>query len=130
MCAHVCCAAYAPGQQLHLHKPHRHEGELFSLSDHAEEVQVQEQPPRCRSDLEISAGDLFEAGWLVVKVQWYRYAPTHNKGLQRAYSLLPGEKTIAVNPLLRILGVSCLRWVLPVRVASDSCAVVPNQSKC
>jgi hypothetical protein len=54
---------------------------------------------------EIRAGDQFEAGWLVVKVQWYEYHPEGNKGLQRAYKLRPGEKTIVVNPLLRIFGI-------------------------
>jgi hypothetical protein len=61
--------------------------------------------PRVALQKEISAGDLFEAGWLVVKVQWYQYKPTYNRATQRAYGLKPDVMTVTVNPLLRILGI-------------------------
>ena len=63
------------------------------------------EAPRVALQQEISAGSLFEAGWLVVKVQWYTYEPNCNRDGHRAYSLVPGEKSITVNPLLRILGI-------------------------
>ena len=62
--------------------------------------------PRVALQREIKAGDMFEAGWLVVKVQWYHYEPTQNRGALRAYRLKEAKVTIAVNPLLRILGIS------------------------
>eukprot|EP00966_Prymnesium_polylepis_P076940 1783038-Prymnesium_polylepis.1 len=65
------------------------------------------EAPRIALQGEIRAGDQFEAGWLVVKVKWYSYHPegnTRSRLLLRAYKLLPDEKKIVVNPLLRIGG--------------------------
>jgi hypothetical protein len=52
------------------------------------------------------ASDVFEQGWLVVKAQFYKYEPDakHPKGW-RGYSLLPEERWLVVNAMLRLKGI-------------------------
>ena len=52
----------------------------------------------------VHTGDQFEVGWVVVKVQWYKYEEENNTDLTRAYRLMPGERIIPVNVLLRLVG--------------------------
>ena len=56
------------------------------------------------SAVDVNTGDQFEAGWLVVKVQWYKYEEENNTALTRAYRLMPGERVIPVSVLLRLVG--------------------------
>ena len=48
----------------------------------------------------VHATDTFEAGWLVVRVRWYSLKQIS----QRAYVLLPDERLVPVNALVRLLG--------------------------
>ena len=54
---------------------------------------------------EACATDVIEEGWWVVKIQWYSYQHEPAPGSPRHYKLLPGERLLAVNALLRISGV-------------------------
>jgi hypothetical protein len=54
-------------------------------------------PPRL-----LRASEEFEAGWLIVQVQWYHYEKEHDRSnpSTRAYRLKPEKKWIVVNALL------------------------------
>lgn len=58
-------------------------------------------PPRL-----LRASEEFEAGWLIVQVQWYHYEKEHDRSnpSTRAYRLKPEKKWIVVNALLFIKG--------------------------
>ena len=50
----------------------------------------------------VHATDVFEAGWLVVRVRWYQLEQVS----QRGYVLLPHERIIPVNAIVRLLGLA------------------------
>ena len=50
----------------------------------------------------VHATDVFEAGWLVVRVRWYSLKQIS----QRGYILLPTERIVPVNAIVRLLGLS------------------------
>ena len=50
----------------------------------------------------VHATDVFEAGWLVVPVQWYALEQVS----QRGYVLLREERIVPVNAIVRLLGLS------------------------
>lgn len=54
----------------------------------------------CPEDI-VHATDTFEAGWLVVRVNWYELVQSS----QRAYILRPTERIIPVNSIVRMLGI-------------------------
>jgi hypothetical protein len=54
---------------------------------------------KCPENL-VHATDVFEAGWLVVRVQWYSLKQIS----QRGYVLLPEERIVPVNAIVRLLG--------------------------
>jgi hypothetical protein len=53
----------------------------------------------CPEDL-VHATDVFEAGWLVVRVHWYELEQVS----QRGYMLKPVERIVPVNAIVRLLG--------------------------
>ena len=48
----------------------------------------------------VHATDIFEAGWLVVRVKWYSLKQVS----QRGYMLKPEERIVPVNAIVRLLG--------------------------
>ena len=48
------------------------------------------------------ATDIFEAGWLVVRIQWYKLVQVS----QRGYVLEKEERVIPVNTIVRLLGLA------------------------
>jgi hypothetical protein len=48
----------------------------------------------------VHATDSFEAGWLVVRIKWYSLKQIS----QRGYILLPHERIVPVNAIVRLLG--------------------------
>ena len=50
----------------------------------------------------VHATDVFEAGWLVVRVRWYELKQVS----QRAYVLKPEERIVPVNAIVRLTGLA------------------------
>lgn len=50
----------------------------------------------------VHATDVFEAGWLVVRVRWYSL----KQRSQRGYILLPEEHIVPVNTIVRLTGLA------------------------
>lgn len=50
----------------------------------------------------VYATDVFEAGWLVVRVRWYRLKQVS----QRGYILQPQERIVPVSAIVRLLGLA------------------------
>lgn len=56
------------------------------------------------SEQQAHATDLFEAGWWIVEIEWYKYEEGTSP---RKYKLLPGSKRwLAVNALIRVGGLA------------------------
>ena len=55
----------------------------------------------CPEDL-VHATDVFEAGWLVVRIKWYSL----KQNSQRGYILKPEERIVPVNSTVRLLGLA------------------------
>ena len=57
-------------------------------------------PCTSASTLQVQASDLFEAGWLVVKAQWFQVVTTS----PRCYKLQKEERLLVVNSMIRLSG--------------------------
>ena len=71
---------------------------------------------------EACATDVIEEGWWVVRIQWYN----HQHGTSpRQYKLVPGERLLAVNALVRIKGV---RFETKERESRSGTQVLGNEA--
>ena len=66
---------------------------------------------------QVHASDRFEAGWLVVKAQWFELVTTS----PRCYRLQPEERTLVVNEMIRLQGVR-----ITPKMASDSLVLLQH----
>lgn len=97
--------------QLHEFAEHLEKGMLVAVNVVADERHLEDSNYwlalllggafECPEQL-VHATDVFEAGWLVVRVRWYSL----KQRSQRGYILLPDERIVPVNAIVRLTGLA------------------------